>query len=105
MHDHLTKLYGKLISDLNNDGRIQTAWYYSRKVFAIDKEEHRNNFDIMDTVSEKKWKISHGEVSDIILSRDRFDKFEEDLVQLHQRWYFTCLRVGMWVASLYRNQI
>lgn len=32
--------------------RIQTAWYYSREVFAIDKEWHRNKFDIMDTISE-----------------------------------------------------
>lgn len=32
--------------------RIQTAWYYSREVFAIDKEWHRNEFDIMDTISE-----------------------------------------------------
>lgn len=53
MHDHLTKLNGKLISDLNNDGRIQSECYCSRKVFAIDKEGHRNKFDIMDTVSEK----------------------------------------------------
>lgn len=78
MHDHLTNLNGKLISDLNNDERIQTAWYYRRKVFAIDKEGHWNKFDIMDTVSEQIEKS-------VILSRDRFDKFEEDLVQLHQR--------------------
>lgn len=47
-------------------------------MFAIDKEGHWNKFDIMDTVSEQIEKS-------VILSRDRFDKFEEDLVQLHQR--------------------
>lgn len=57
MHDHLTPSNAKLIRDLNNDERIQTAWYYNGKVFALDEEGHRYKFDIMDTVSEKLKKL------------------------------------------------
>lgn len=53
MHDHLTPANAKLIRDLNNDERIQTAWYYNGKVFALDEEGQRYKFDIMDTVSDK----------------------------------------------------
>ena len=53
MYDHLTPLNTTLLRDLNNDARIQKAWYYNGKVFSLDEKGHRYKFDITDSVSEK----------------------------------------------------
>ena len=58
MYDHLTPLNTTLLRDLNNDARIQKAWYYNGKVFALDEKGHRYKFDITDSVSEKLKKQS-----------------------------------------------
>lgn len=53
MHDHLTYFNAKLLRNLNGDPRIQSAWYYNGKIFALDEQGRRHRFDILDNVSEK----------------------------------------------------
>ncbi|XP_078314714.1 uncharacterized protein LOC144619735 [Crassostrea virginica] len=53
MHDHLTTMNGRLIYDLNKDERIDQAWYFNGKVFALDKKGKRHRFEILDNFAEK----------------------------------------------------
>lgn len=53
MHDHLTAMNGHLIRDLNNDDRIDQAWYFNGKVFALDTKGKRHKFDVLDQIGEK----------------------------------------------------
>lgn len=53
MHDHLTTMNGHLIRDLNNDDRIDQAWYFNGKVFALDNKGKRHKFDVLDQIGDK----------------------------------------------------
>lgn len=53
MHDHLTAMNGHLIRDLNNDDRIDQAWYFNGKIFALDTKGKRHKFDVLDQIGEK----------------------------------------------------
>lgn len=49
MFDHITQMNSQLLRDLNNDEKIQSAWYYNGKIFGLDQKGVRHKFDIMDT--------------------------------------------------------
>lgn len=48
MFDHLTQMNSQLLRELNNDSRIQSAWYFNGKIFGLDQKGVRHKFDIMD---------------------------------------------------------
>ena len=43
---------GRLIYDLNKDDRIDQAWYFNGKVFALEKNDKRHRFEILDNFAE-----------------------------------------------------
>ena len=51
MFDHLTQRNAQLLRDLNNNEKIQSAWYFNGKIFGLDQKGIRHQYDIMDTVS------------------------------------------------------
>jgi cytoplasmic iron level regulating protein YaaA (DUF328/UPF0246 family) len=51
MFDHLTQRNSQLLRDLNNNEKIQSAWYYNGKIFGLDQKGVRHKYDIMDTAS------------------------------------------------------
>jgi hypothetical protein len=53
MFDHLTQMNSQLLRELNNDARIQSAWYYNGKIFGLDQKGVRHKYDIMDADSRK----------------------------------------------------
>ena len=53
MHDHITQLNAKLISALNDDPRIHSAWYFNCKVYALDVKGVRHTFEITDDIEQK----------------------------------------------------
>ena len=53
MYDHITPRNAKLIRELKEDPRILSAWFYNGKIFALDKDNIRHKFDILDSVSDK----------------------------------------------------
>lgn len=53
MVDHITPRNAKLINVLKEDSRIISAWFYNGKVFALDKDNNRHKFDILDSVDDK----------------------------------------------------
>jgi hypothetical protein len=53
MFDHLTPMNSQLLRELNNDARIQSAWYYNGKIFGLDQKGVRHKYDIMDADSRK----------------------------------------------------
>ena len=42
-----------MIPALKEDPRILSAWFYNGKIFALDKDNIRHKFDILDSVSDK----------------------------------------------------
>lgn len=54
---HLTQMKLQLLRELNNDARIQSAWHFNGKIFALDQRGVRHKFDIMDTDSRKLNKL------------------------------------------------
>lgn len=48
MFDHLTQMNSQLLRELNNNERIQSAWYFNGKIFGLDDKGVRHKFDIMD---------------------------------------------------------
>ena len=57
MFDHITQQNSQLIRQLNKDQRIQSAWYFNGKIFAVDHEGVRHKFDILDSVDRKLKKL------------------------------------------------
>lgn len=53
MFDHITQMNSELLSELKNDDRIISAWYYNGKIFGLDQKGDRHKFDILDTVGRK----------------------------------------------------
>ena len=53
MVDHITSKNAQLINTLKQHPQILSAWFYNGKVFALDKENVRHKFDILDSVDDK----------------------------------------------------
>jgi hypothetical protein len=53
MYDHITPRNAKMINTLKEDSRIVSAWFYNGKIFAMDKDNNRHKFDILDSVGDK----------------------------------------------------
>jgi hypothetical protein len=53
MYDHITPRNAIMINALKEDSRILSAWFYNRKIFALDKVNNRHKFDILDSVGDK----------------------------------------------------
>ena len=55
--DHITQQNSQLIRQLNKDQRLQIAWYFNGKIFAVDHEEVRHKFDNPDSIDRKLKKL------------------------------------------------
>ena len=53
MVDHITQQNAQLIQRLKEHPSVHSAWYFNSKVFAIDKDNHRRTFDILDDINKK----------------------------------------------------
>jgi hypothetical protein len=53
MMDHITHQNAQLIQKLKDHPSVHSAWYYNSKVFAIDKNNRRRTFDVLDDLNKK----------------------------------------------------
>lgn len=53
MFDHITQQNSQLLRRLNDDQRIDRAWYFNGKTFALDHQGVRHKFDLLDSVDLK----------------------------------------------------